>query len=142
MLTAIKQTGAILATGHISSSEAAALIKAAAAFGITKMIVTHPIYQRIAMPVGVQKRLTQYEAYIEQCWSMWKIDKIPIQEIARQIKTIGANNCIITSDSGQSFSPSPDEALVQFCEALAQQGISRKKLEVMGITNPKKLLFG
>ena len=140
VLNAIKQTDAILATGHVSWQESRVLIKKAANIGIKRIIVTHPIYQRVAMPMTVQKELARLGAKIEQCWSMWKIDNIAIKEIANQIKSLGAVNCIITSDSGQSFSPPPYEALYDFCMALFKENISFRELKTMCVTNPKKLI--
>lgn len=141
ILRAIKQTDAILATGHISWQESRALIQKAATMGIKRMIVTHPIYQRIAMPISIQKELASFGAKIEQCWSMWKIDNIPMNTIAGQIKAIGATNCIISSDSGQSFSSPPNQALYNFCEKLLKEGVSLKELKTMCMANPKKLIF-
>lgn len=140
VLRAIKTAKAILATGHISWPESNLLIAKAAQMGIKNMIVTHPIYQRIAMPIEMQKKLATYGAKIELCWSMWKIDEIPIGNIAAQIKAVGANNCILSSDSGQAYSPPPNVALTEFCNALIDEGITQKELITMLIVNPKKLL--
>ncbi len=140
VLKAIQTTGAILATGHISWKESRTVIKKAAAMGIQKMIVTHPIYQKIAMPISVQKELAASGALMEQCWSMWRIDNIPIRAIADQIRSVGPEHCIITSDAGQSFSPPPRMALEEFCRALLREGISQKALKRMCIQNPKRLI--
>lgn len=140
VLHAIRDTGAILATGHISWEETEQVIDRASSLGINSMIITHPIYQRIAMPVDVQRRLIGAGAYIEHCWSMWKIDKIPIRRIAAQIKAVGADGCILSSDTGQWFSPSPSEALFTFAKSLVAEGITGKELELMMIGNPTRLL--
>ena len=140
VLRAIKETGSILATGHISWQESYALVSRASRMGIKNIIITHPIYQRIAMPIKMQKKLSTQGAKIELCWSMWKIDEIPITDIAAEIKAVGANNCIVSSDSGQAYSPPPSVALTQFCVALAECGITEKELVTMLVVNPKKLL--
>ncbi|MEK9143511.1 MAG: DUF6282 family protein [Patescibacteria group bacterium] len=140
VLKAIKQAGAILATGHISWQESLKLVKAANALGIKKIIVTHPIYQKIAMPIAVQKHLTTYGAKIEHCFSMYSIDNIPISEIASQIKAVGYQNCIMSSDVGQTFSPSPSIALKTFSQLLAREGISLGELTKMLVDNPQELI--
>lgn len=140
VLKAIKETDAILATGHISWQESMALIQKANKMGIQNMIITHPIYQRIAMPIAMQKKLASMGAKIELCWSMWKIDGIPITNIAKEIDAIDAKNCILSSDSGQAYSTSPSAALKEFCEALLIEGITKDALIMMLITNPKKVL--
>lgn len=141
VLRVIKECGAILATGHLSWKESRALIKfAAEKVGIEKIIVTHPIYQKINMPIYVQKELVKIGALMEQCYSMYSIDKIPIYEIAKQIKEVGADNCILSSDAGQTFSKSPSEALADFISLLEGQGIAEQEIRFMLIDNPSKLV--
>lgn len=141
VLLAIKKTGAILATGHISWQESQRLINCAIKeFGIEKMIITHPIYQRIDMPIRIQKELANKGALIEQCYSMYSIDKIPIAKIASQIKMVGAKNCILTSDVGQAFGKSPSEALSDFVSLLNFEGISEEEIREMLNSNPARLV--
>lgn len=142
VLEAIKEHGCILATGHIAWQETVALVRAARReFGIDRIIVTHPIYTRIAMPVEVQKELVREGAFMEACYSMYSIDTIPIADIAREIKEVGAEGYVISSDVGQTFSPSPSEALARFAELLSKEGVSDAELEKMLVDNPSELVF-
>lgn len=141
VLKAIKQNDCILATGHVSWKEAKILVEKANKMGIKRIIITHPIYQLIDMPIAVQKELGKYEGvYIEQSYAMHSIDKIPIEKIAEQIKYVGARKFIISSDMGQLTRPSPNEALEKFTELLKGQGITEDELIIMGEKNPRKLL--
>jgi|SRR3989344_3495863 len=141
VLSAIKENGCVLATGHISWQEAEKLVEKAVTMGIDKIIVTHPVYQLIDMPVDVQKKLASKPGvYMEQNYAMYLIDKVPIEKIAGQIKAVGAERCIISSDMGQISSPSPSEAMQKFSEMLMKEGISRKEIKIMGEINPGKLI--
>jgi hypothetical protein len=140
VLRMIKQTKSILATGHISWEESVILVKEAKQLGIEKIIITHPIYQRINMPVEIQKQLASLGARIEMCYSMYSIDDIPMEKIADQIRMIGPENCILSSDVGQKFSPSPSEALLDFSSKLYELGISLKEIELMLVKNPRVLV--
>lgn len=140
VLKAIKKCNAVLATGHISWKESALLVNEAIGMGILKIVITHPIYQRIKMPVRVQKELAQRGCFIEQSYSMYAIDKIPIKKIASQIKEVGSQSVILSSDVGQTFSPSPSQALLYFAKLLKEEGINEDQLFVMMVSNPKKLL--
>ncbi|MDD4990145.1 MAG: DUF6282 family protein [Candidatus Pacebacteria bacterium] len=141
VLKTIKKCGAILATGHLSWQESRKLVSMAnKKFGIQKIIITHPIYQKIDMPIEIQKELVSTGALIEHCYSMYSIDKIPIAKIAAQIKDIGAKNCILSSDVGQVFSKSPSESLYDFVLLLKQEGISEQEIKIMLIDNPNKLI--
>ncbi len=140
VLKAIKKCKAVLATGHISWQETMELVNKAKQIGIKKIVITHPIYQRINMPIEKQIELAKKGCYIEQCFSMYSIDKIPVQEIAQQIKAVGAKFVILSSDVGQTFSPSPNEALRKFGSLLLKERISYAELYQMMVINPKKLL--
>lgn len=140
ILEFIKKEKYVLATGHISWRESKILVDSALKKGVKKIVITHPIYQKIRMPIKVQKELARLGCYIEQSYSMYSIDRIPIKKIARQIKEVGVNSVILSSDVGQVFSPSPSKALYNFCLLLSKEGIDEDGLYRMLVTNPKKLL--
>lgn len=140
VLNAIQSTKSILATGHISWEESKILVKKAYEMGIKKIIITHPLYQKISMSLEIQRELIGFGAKIEHCFSMYSIDKISISRIAEEIKQIGPNNCILSSDVGQTFSPSPSKALYEFATLLMKEGILLKEIEIMLVNNPKTLL--
>lgn len=140
VLEVIKECNAILATGHLSWQESYALCKRATAIGIKKIIITHPIYQPIDMPTNIQKQCTNMGAFIEQSFSMVAMDKIPIQSIAQQIKEVGAERCILTSDVGQTFSKNPSDALSEFMSLLYKEGLSEQEIKQMLIQNPAALV--
>jgi hypothetical protein len=141
VLRTIKEYDAILATGHLSWKESLALVTfATKEVGIKKIIITHPIYQKIGMPVEIQKKLTRMGAVIEHCYSMYSIDKIPINQIVEQIRAVGAENCILSSDVGQIFSKSPSEALADFILLLEKEGITEKEIKKMMIYNTNRLI--
>lgn len=140
LLEMIRRYNAILATGHISWQESVLVVNEARKIGIKKIVITHPIYQRINMPINVQKELAKKGCFIEQCYSMYAIDKIAIKKIAQQIKAVGSNSVILSSDVGQTFSPAPSVALRRFATLLIAEGINENELFTMMVTNPRKLL--
>lgn len=141
VLHVIKENGAILATGHLSWQESHALVNfAVGKIGIEKIIVTHPIYQKIDMPIDIQKELAKLGALMEHCYSMYSIDKVPMDKITQQIKEVGSQNCILSSDVGQTFSKSPSESLTDFISLLKQEGIAEDEIKIMLIENPAELV--
>ncbi len=139
-IRAIKSVDAVLATGHISWQESRAVIKYAQSIGQNKIIVTHPIYQKIAMPLAIQKELIGLGAYMEICYSMFSIDGIAVKEIVEQIRELGPTGLIISSDVGQVSSLSPSQSLKNFCKLLLKEKIPVEWLETMLVMNPVKLL--
>ena len=92
------------------------------------------------MPIKVQKQLANLGAMIELCYSMYSIDKIPMEKIAKQIEEVGPSNCVLSSDVGQKFSPSPSKALYDFACKLHGLGISLDDLEIMLVKNTNELI--
>ena len=140
VLKSIKKTKSILATGHISAYETERLVEEAIKRSIKKIVITHPIYQKIDMSVAMQKKLSAKGCFIEICYSMYSIDKISISKIARQIRDIGIKNVILSSDVGQSFSPSPSEALKNFVKLLLNENFTYEDVCQMIVVNPTNLL--
>lgn len=140
VLDVVKEYNCILATGHISWQEAEILVENANKMGIKRIIITHPIYQLINMPIKIQKKLAKMGAYIEQCYSMYSIDRIPMAKIAKQIKEIGSESCILSSDTGQVFSRSPSECLLDFIRLLEKEGLQENDFYQMLVKNPRKLI--
>lgn len=129
----------VLATGHIAANESFLVAKYARRLNIP-VIVTHPIYQYINMPINMQKDLAAMGCYIEQSYSMFSMDGVAIDKIANQIKAVGPNSVVLSSDVGQSFSPSPSAALLLYCELLLKKGIGLSELEIMLVKNPRNIL--
>lgn len=140
VLRVIEKQDLILATGHVSWKEARKLIIEANKMKIRRMLVTHPIYQLIDMPVNIQAELADLGAIIEMCYSMFSIDKIGIEKIVSQIKDVGPENFILSSDVGQIASDSPSQSLEKFMKLLSANGISESDLYRMLVTNPSKLI--
>lgn len=141
VLSAIKECDAILATGHLSWQESRLLVRVAARdIGIKRMIVTHPIYQKITMPIEIQQELASMGALMEHSYSMYAIDKIPIDDIVLQIREVGVRHCILSSDVGQTFSKSPSESLADFISLLEQKGITEDEIRTMLVRNPTRLI--
>lgn len=142
VLQTIKKTKSILATGHISAKESIKLVNKALNIGVKKVIITHPIYQKINMSIDDQIYLAKKGCYIESCYSMYSIDKIPIDKIAYQIKKVGPDQIILSSDVGQKFSSLSSQALFYFAKLLLKEGISMDMLYRMLVTNTNKIVLG
>jgi len=143
VLRMIKKMGCILATGHLSWEEAEVLTLEARKMDIP-VIVTHPMQKDIAMPLEVQKELAQAGAYIEHCYVMYldrdNPEDYPPSEIARQIREVGPEHCILSSDAGQRGNPGPSECLKDYVRLLEKEGLKPEDFEQMLVKNPRKLL--
>jgi hypothetical protein len=141
-LNIIAENKGILATGHLSVEEVIVLVDTAKSIGVDKIIVTHPTLHIINMPIDIQKELARKGAYMEYCCYLTTKPGglIRTKLIAEQIRTIGVEHCILSSDLGQPENPYPDEGFNLFLKNLLDEGISIEELKMMTSTNPTKLL--
>jgi hypothetical protein len=142
ILDLVAKADVILATGHLSVSESEVLIDEASQKGVKKILVTHPEWRLIAMPVEVQRRLVEKGAIMEHClYATTQLGgSLNPEEIAKQIKSVGAENCIMSTDFGQKVNPLPIDGMVSYIELMRKHGISSEAIDVMTKENPKKIL--
>lgn len=143
VLHMVKKMRCVVGTGHLSWQEVEPLARTALDMGI-KVILTHPMQRDISMPLRLQKELAQLGAFVEFCYIMY-LDRdneadYPLDEMTDKISEIGADQCILTSDTGQLGNPPPSECLARFVELLSQQGITRTQFEKMLIRNPRRIM--
>jgi len=145
ILTLIKEHNMILATGHISPQETFILLNEAQRIGIKKFIVTHPTdteFSEKHFSIDELQRLAKIGAFIE----FTLVGMLPNEfchdpaQIARTIKTIGAEHCIISTDLGQPQNPLPVEGMRLLMATLLHQGILPVEVELMAKKNPAILL--
>jgi hypothetical protein len=145
ILKIIKQYDMVLASGHISPAETFALEKEARKLGINKFVVTHPLdHEFFTQAFSKQDlvQLTQNGAFIECTFiaflaSEFRHDPAHMVDI---IKTVGAGQCIVSTDLGQSFNPLPVEGLRMFIVTLLKYGVTEDEINLMIRINPAKLL--
>ena len=144
ILSIIKKYDMVLANGHISPRETFALVEAAQTASITRLVITHGLWThgQVRFTLDELKRLGEMGAYIELCYvgflpTDFRDDPKPTAEA---IKYIGAEHCIMSTDLGQYYNPTPAEGMRMFIALLLKNGISERAIEYMAKENPAKLL--
>ena len=145
ILKLVKRYDMVLASGHISPTETFALEKAARKEGIWRFIVTHPLdIEFFAQPFEKDDliQLARNGAYIECTFvtflpSDFRHDPAHMADI---IKTVGAQQCVLGTDLGQSINPLPVEGMRMLLATLIKHGITEDEINLMCKTNPGKLL--
>jgi hypothetical protein len=142
VLEVIARNKMILATGHLTVRETLALVKAAHERKVERIVVTHVDWPVEFFDIEVQKELLKYGAYMEHCTNTVSSGKVDFEVDLNQIKAIGADRVVISTDLGQPINKYPDEGLLDFCNKLLQNGISEKDVRKMIVDNPRTLLNG
>jgi hypothetical protein len=130
----------ILATGHISHEEAFMLVKTASERGVKRIIITHVDFPTTFYTIEEQKEFGKYGAVMEHCYTTWATGKVTFEETLAQIKALGADRVLLSTDLGQQGACYPDEGLSAFAEKLLNSGISETDISKMAVKNPATLL--
>lgn len=140
IMDAVKEYGAVLATGHISPEESNLLCREGTARGV-RIILTHPEFSRTKIDAGIQKELADLGVLVEKCWYNIGEDDCAAAEMAANIKEVGANRCYLSTDRGQSDRETPVEAMKKFMSIMMQHGIGKDELHLMTHAVPKSIVL-
>ena len=141
ILEVIKYNDMVLATGHISPEESLALVRKGKEIGIKKMIVTHTSFKMTYANEEILKKYVESGAFIEQCYYSAYVGNCSFDTIFNQIRVVGANNVILSTDLGQKGNPSPEKGMLDFVEKIIKQGsFTEEEVLYMVKTNPTFLV--
>ena len=144
ILEVVKAYDMVLATGHVSTLECMALVSEAKHLGINRVVVTHGTTSAFwtGMTPADMKTMAGMGAYIEHCLHvmMPMTYRMPPQDLVEVIRTIGTENCIISTDFGQDFHPMPAEGLRMGIATLLKAGLDEVELGMLVKDNPARLL--
>jgi hypothetical protein len=90
--------------------------------------------------MAMQIELARSGVYIENCWMNILKKQITIQEMARRIKEITPDMCVMTTDLGQAENISPPEGLLLFCKRLFDFSFTDDEIKRMICENPQNML--
>lgn len=141
ILEMIAASDAVLATGHLSTAEVGWLLPVARAFGLRRLLLTHPSYTVPAMSAAEAAELTAQGAYAEvTSFQLMHQPGCDAAELAAFIRTVGYDRIILSSDAGQPDSLPPPQALHYLIDALAAEGLDRRALLASASDIPEGLV--
>ncbi|EAX47431.1 conserved hypothetical protein [Thermosinus carboxydivorans Nor1] len=141
ILELVAKAGIILGTGHLTVDECIKVVEAARSAGVKKILITHPEFEVVAMPVEIQKDLAKKGVFFERCfYATNSPQKLPVSEVARQIKEVGVESTVLSSDFGQTFNEDPIVGFRKFISALLEHGLTPDEIRIMIKNNPYYLL--
>jgi hypothetical protein len=141
----IAEADAVLATGHISPPETLTLLKYAAERNVKRLVVTHASEVVPNMSVAEQREAVSYGALIEHCFlatTQCCPGNVPLEMIASQIREVGIERVILSSDFGQPANGPPVQGFAERLERLLDLGFSPDDVRQMIVANPSELLKG
>lgn len=139
----IAEADAVLASGHLSPAEIVMIFEDAIAAGATRLVVNHPNFI-IEASYADAERLVGLGAFVEHNLSLYDEDSAfcrwPVEELARWILEVGAEQTILASDLGQANCPLPFDSYLKICERLLDCGVGERDIRRIVVENPARLL--
>jgi hypothetical protein len=137
----VAEADAVLATGHLSTTEIAWLLPVARAAGVRRLLLTHPSWTVPAMSAGDAAELAGEDACVEiTAYQLLHQPGVTAATLAGFARTVGLQRIVLSSDAGQPDSPPPPDALRQLVDALAGEGLDRGALLECASGRPEALV--
>jgi len=142
VLSLIAEHELTLATGHVTPAEALMILGEARRLGIERMIVTHPLLgeQYTYMSDDELQAAVDLGGVVEMTAGTIYRDGPARERAFTLIRSLGARNVFIGSDSGLTGTPNHPDALVMAARELRAAGFSEDELDLLFKINPALLI--
>ncbi len=139
ILRLIAASDAILGLGHLSFREMTALVPAACAFNVRKIVVNHPEINFLNLSVTEQRELAGSGVLFERCYVRAN-SAVDWDGFAAGIRALGFESTVLATDLGQPDNPDPVAGMREMLRELARRDFTRQELHIMSCRNPAILL--
>jgi uncharacterized protein DUF6282 len=139
VLRVIAKHDMTLATGHLSAAEIDTVVDAAVAAGIRRIVVTHPEFTSQRVAVDRQRRLAEKGALLERCFTTPYTGKVSWEVWLANIRAVGAEHSVLSSDLGQPFNPPVEDGLALLADRLLAEGFTEDEVRLMTVHNSRWL---
>lgn len=157
VLEIVAEHDVLFETGSLMPDEILSILTSARDIGVKKLLVTHPQPWFCGMTVDQMKQAVDLGAVIEFTWMFYghgmsyQTRKYggpgavppPVENVGTafdQIRALGAQNCVLSTDYGTLDLPLPVEGLREFVFCLLDLGLTADEISVMIRDNPARLL--
>jgi len=143
ILDLIAASKTVLGLGHLSLKEMMTLAKGCQEAGLKKMFIDHPDLAFTKVPLEAQIELTKMGVkmnYVAAEVSP-RFYCISPKEIVNNMRQVGINNSLISTDVGTPTNPNPIEMMRSYVQILLDEGLTFGDVKTMLQENPAALLY-
>jgi len=139
IMALVRDADRVLATGHIGFTESLAVVAAAREMGLKRLLVTHPEWPGVNLTLAQLSALSGEGVFFEHCYLNGR-DAPGLEHIAAQIRAVGVESTVLTTDLGQAGNPLPVDGMRSYMAGLLALGFGRAEVSRMTRANPAQLL--
>jgi len=142
VLSVVAAHNLILATGHLSRTEIFAVVDAALAQAVNRIVITHPDLPAQKLSPRDQAELAERGCWIEHTLNSVYSGKADWQGVIEAVRTVGLAHSFLSSDLGKPSLPHISEGMALFAQLFLGAGFNRDEVHRLTVTNPTQLLAG
>jgi hypothetical protein len=142
ILELVKGANCFIGSGHLSAAEVDALVRRAKEHGC-KVLLNSVSTDMPGYPLDAQKQWADDMVLMEHDYmAMTDVphQTTPIGTIVEQIRTVGAERCVLGTDAGSIKLPDNIASMKSFIAHLVEGGLKDNEIDLMTRKNPKLLL--
>ncbi len=132
----------VVGTGHLSAPEGLAVVRAARERGVDRVVLTHADNPADQYTLEQQRQAVALGAMVEHCYFTVYHNRTPIEELVNQIKGVGCQSVLLSTDFGQVNSPYSDEGMLEYMQRLMACGLTWEDVFQMASVNARMLIKG
>jgi hypothetical protein len=136
-----KEHNAILSVGHSFLEEIWAILDEAKSIDF-KILIDHPHMESNRVEIDDQVKLVKAGAYLNHMAAsfigVW--GGLDPNVLAGDIRKVGVEHCIMSTDLGQIENANPVEAMRAYIRQMQTSGLDQREIDLMTKVNPAKLL--
>ncbi|HTJ24977.1 MAG TPA: DUF6282 family protein [Candidatus Limnocylindria bacterium] len=140
VLRVIAHHDLVLATGHLSRDEIFAVVDAALAEGVRRIVITHPEFPSQNLSAVDQYALAERGALLERCFTTAHTGKTTWETVFTNIRKSKPEHSFVSTDLGQPFNPAVETGFALMADLLLKAGFSDEQIHTMCVTNTRKLV--
>jgi Family of unknown function (DUF6282) len=139
VLETIARHGLVLATGHLGSADAFAIVDAALAAGVRHVVITHPEFPSQDYSVDEQVALAEKGCLFDRCLSTPLSGKTTWEHVFDGIRAVGLDRNVFSSDFGNPDYPPVEDGLALWAERLLDGGFDEDEVRTMIVDGSLRL---
>jgi hypothetical protein len=139
VLAVIAERDMTLVTGHLAPDETDAVVDAAVAAGVRRIVVTDPGPGSGRTGVDRQRRLAAKGALLERSLAAPHTGRVPWGLLLEHIRAVGVAHSVLSSGLGGPSDPPVEDGLAMLADRLLAGGFTEEEIRLVAVRNTRWL---
>lgn len=139
VLRVVAAHGLVLCTGHLGADETLAVVDAAQAEGVSRILITHPDFPSQRFSVAIQRELAERGCLLERCFGTPYAGRVTWEAMFAAIRESGPASSLVSGDLGQTHNPPVEDGLALMADRLLGAGFTEDEVHRMTVDNTRML---